>query len=186
MATNTIKTRIQLKCDTEANWNKSVLVSEGGVEKTTGTSFIPREGEVIIYKADDTHPFSRLKVGDGVTNVVRLPFIGAANINGQSIEVATTSEWAARTNYIPNKGDILIYSDKATLSDTTTVAGIKIGDGLAYGIDLPFIGDDIAESLMGHINNTTVHITAAERTKWNGKLNCNDEITNETLVLTRN
>lgn len=186
MATNTIKTRIQLKCDTEANWNKSVLVSEGGVEKTTGTSFIPREGEVIIYKADDTHPFSRLKVGDGTTNVVRLPFVGALNINGQSIEVATTNEWNARINYIPNKGDILIYSDKAILNDNTTVAGIKIGDGLAYGIDLPFVGDDIAENLMGHINNTTIHITAAERTKWNGKLNCNDEITNETLVFTRN
>lgn len=77
----TIKARIQLKCDTEANWNKSVLVSEGGVEKTTGTSFIPRKGEVIIYEADDTHPFSRLKVGDGVTNVVRLPFSGSRNIN---------------------------------------------------------------------------------------------------------
>lgn len=86
MATNTIKTRIQLKCDTEANWNKSVLVSEGGVEKTTGTSFVPREGEVIIYKADDTHPFSRLKVGDGTTNVVRLPFIGSHNVNGIILE----------------------------------------------------------------------------------------------------
>lgn len=78
---NTIKTRIQLKCDTEANWNKSVLVSEGGVEKTTGTSFVPRKGEVIIYSADDSHPFSRFKVGDGVTNVVKLPFSGSRNIN---------------------------------------------------------------------------------------------------------
>ena len=82
MATNTIKTRIQLKCDTEANWNKAVLVNEGGIEKTTGTSFVPREGEVIIYKADDTHPFSRLKVGDGTTNVVRLPFIDSGSVGG--------------------------------------------------------------------------------------------------------
>lgn len=81
MATNTIKTRIQLKCDTEANWNKSVLVSEGGVEKTTGTSFVPRKGEVIIYEADDTHPFSRLKVGDGETNVVKLPFLDTHSVN---------------------------------------------------------------------------------------------------------
>lgn len=77
---NTIKTRIQLKCDTEANWNKSVLVSEGGVEKTTGTSFVPRKGEVIIYSADDSHPFSRFKVGDGITNVVKLPFTDHDNI----------------------------------------------------------------------------------------------------------
>jgi hypothetical protein len=185
MAEKTIKTRIQLKNDTEANWKKSVLETEGGT-KTSGTSFVPLLGELIVFSADEAHPFSRLKVGDGTTNVVRLPFIGALNINGQSIEVATTNEWNARINYIPKKGNILIYSDKAILNDNTTVAGIKIGDGLAYGIDLPFVGDDIAENLMGHINNTTIHITAAERIKWNGKLNCNDEITNETLVFTRN
>ena len=66
MANNTIKTRIQLKNDTEANWDKAV-------------NFVPREGEVIIYSADDTHPFSRLKVGDGVTNVIDLPFINSGS-----------------------------------------------------------------------------------------------------------
>ena len=173
MATNTIKTRIQLKNDTEAHWNLAV-------------NFVPKEGEVIIYSADDTHPFSRLKVGDGNTTVNDLPFIDAATLNGMKIEIGSVVEWQARLNYIPSRGSILIYTDKETLNDNTTVPGIKIGDGSAYGIDLPFIGDDIAESLMGHINNTIVHITAAERTKWDGKLNCNDEITNETLVLTRN
>lgn len=77
MAINTVKpTRFQLKNDTEENWNKSVLISEGGT-KNSGTSFIPLKGEAIIYSADSTHPFSRLKVGDGVTNVVNLPFINA-------------------------------------------------------------------------------------------------------------
>ena len=110
MAENTIKTRIQLKCDTEANWNKSVLVSEGGIEKTTGTSFIPREGEVIIYKADDTHPFSRLKVGNGTTNVVRLPFISANSINNL-ILVETYND-------LPSTGDV---NYKYIVVRTTTV-----------------------------------------------------------------
>ena len=77
---NTINTRIRLKNDTEENWNKSVLVADGGT-KESGTSFIPLKGEIIIYSADDTHPFSRLKVGDGETNVVKLPFIEAHHIN---------------------------------------------------------------------------------------------------------
>ena len=172
MATNTIKTRIQLKNDTEANWEKAI-------------NFAPKEGEVIIYSPDDSHPFSRLKIGHGGITVNNLPFIDAATLNGMKIEIGSTVEWQARLNYIPNQGNILIYTDKETLSDNTTVPGVKIGDGLAYGIDLPFVGDDIAEDLLSHINNTTVHITAAERTKWNNKINCEDTVSNETLILTR-
>ena len=65
-----IKTRIQLKNDTEANWNKAI-------------NFIPKQGEIIIYSADDSHPYSRLKVGDGATPVIGLPFIDAGTINGE-------------------------------------------------------------------------------------------------------
>ena len=69
MATEkTLKTRIVLKHDTEANW------------ETAGNAtnpFIPKKGEVIIYDPDDTHTCSRQKVGDGIKNVNELPFLGA-------------------------------------------------------------------------------------------------------------
>lgn len=65
-----IKTRIMMKSDTEANWSRQI-------------NMIPLAGEIIIYSADDTHPFSRLKVGDGNTTVVSLPFIDAGTINGE-------------------------------------------------------------------------------------------------------
>lgn len=62
MATEkTLKTRVVLKHDTEANWNKA-------------TTFIPLKGEVIIYDPDSTHTYSRQKIGDGVKTVVALPF----------------------------------------------------------------------------------------------------------------
>lgn len=73
MAQKNIKTRIQLKNDTEENWNKA-------------THFVPLAGEVIIYSADDTHPFSRIKIGDGETTVINLPFIDASTVNGSSVE----------------------------------------------------------------------------------------------------
>ena len=57
----TLKTRIQNKHDVEENWNKA-------------TGFTPMEGELIIYDADSTHSYKRLKIGDGVTNVINLPF----------------------------------------------------------------------------------------------------------------
>lgn len=77
---NTIKTRIQLKSDTEANWNKAA-------PKNGNPGFIPLRGEVIIYSADATHAFSRLKVGDGETNVVNLPFIDSGTLNGEETEI---------------------------------------------------------------------------------------------------
>lgn len=79
-ANKTIDTRIQLKSDTEANWNKA-----GPKEGSDG--FIPLRGELIIYSADNAHPFSRLKVGDGVTNVVTLPFIDSGTLNGTEVEI---------------------------------------------------------------------------------------------------
>ena len=79
-ANNTIKTRIRLKSDTEANWNKA-----GPKDGSAG--FVPLQGELIVYSADATHLFSRLKVGDGSTNVVNLPFIDAGTLNGEETEI---------------------------------------------------------------------------------------------------
>lgn len=88
-ANNTIKTRIQLKSDTEANWNKA-----GPKEGSNG--FVPLSGELIVYTADATHPFCRLKVGDGVTNVVDLPFIDAGTINGEEVEIVKLEHYSDR------------------------------------------------------------------------------------------
>ena len=106
MATNnnTIKTRIQLKSDTEANWNKA-----GPKDGSLG--FIPLRGELIIYSADETHAFSRLKVGDGVTNVVSLPFIDAGTLNGEEPEIVKKSSFEAFPS--PGSSDKL-YVDLST------------------------------------------------------------------------
>ena len=87
-ANNTIKTRIRLKSDTEANWNKA-----GPKDGSAG--FVPLQGELIVYSADATHPFSRLKVGDGNTNVVNLPFIDAGTLNGNETEIVKKENFAA-------------------------------------------------------------------------------------------
>lgn len=62
MAEKTIKTRIQSKHETEANWNKA-------------TNFVPLKGEIIIYDPDTTYDYPRIKVGDGKTNVISLKFV---------------------------------------------------------------------------------------------------------------
>ena len=65
MAEKTLNTRIQMKIDTEANWNKA-------------TNFIPKNGEIIIYAIDATHNYQRVKVGNGTKKVNELPFINEA------------------------------------------------------------------------------------------------------------
>ena len=62
-----INTRIQLKNDTEAHWNAA-----GPKPNTDG--FIPLLGEAIVYMGESGHG-PRIKIGDGVTNVVDLPFL---------------------------------------------------------------------------------------------------------------
>lgn len=91
------------------------------------------------------------------------------------ISIDTTENWSNRLDYIPQKGEIVIYSDRRIIGDTP-YPGIKIGDGKAYCIDLPFLGDDnteiILNSLNWHINNFDAHIRPGEREKWNNKISC--------------
>ena len=103
-ANNTIKTRIQLKSDTEANWNKA-----GPKDGSLG--FIPMRGELIVYTADALHAFSRLKVGDGSTNVVNLPFIDAGTLNGNETEIVKKDNFSS----FPSPGsEDKLYVDLST------------------------------------------------------------------------
>lgn len=69
MAKNTtLKTRIQNRHDTEANWTTASNATK---------PFIPLKGEVIVYDPDTTHTTPRVKIGDGVTKVGNLAFVGS-------------------------------------------------------------------------------------------------------------
>ena len=76
--TNTIKTRILLKTDTTANWDKAA------------NSFIPKEGEVCVYldrfQLDDGSYVPGIKVGDGTSYINELEFIGDEYINKEEID----------------------------------------------------------------------------------------------------
>lgn len=107
ISTNTFKTRVQLKSDTETNWNKA-----GPKDGSVG--FIPLLGELIVYTADDAHPFSRLKVGDGNTNVVNLPFIDAGTINGELLPESQVLTYTNREAF-PSPGQPnILYVDLTT------------------------------------------------------------------------
>lgn len=115
----------------------------------------------------------------------------AAQVSGNvRVYVKTTQDWNEIIGFIPKKGDICVYSDHGTVEENGNlidVPGIKIGDGEAYLIDQPFVGEDVAAEILAalgdHAGNTTVHVTLAEKDFWNNKLNC--QFNNGNLILNR-
>ena len=94
----------------------------------------------------------------------------------------TTANWnAVGTTFIPLEGEIIVYLDYQTDGNGVTYPGIKIGDGNAYLVDLPFTTGKIENILNTHIADTDIHVTVAEKTFWNNKLNTH--VDNENLVL---
>lgn len=114
----------------------------------------------------------------------------AHKVGAATMIIKTDQEWASTPNFVPEKNTILVYSNHNTVTKndvTYNVPGIKIADGLAYGLDQPFLGDEIREELLNalnnHINDTSVHVTAEEKLFWNNKLNC--EAIGDTLQFNR-
>lgn len=119
-----------------------------------------------------------------------LDYFKSGHTGFAGIQFGTTAEWNAQLGYIPVQGMLVVYTDFSSYEDAETgeihyIPGFKIGDGNAYLIDKPFLSDDIRMTLINHINNGTIHITAEERDTWNNKLNY-EEVVDDLLEFTRN
>lgn len=113
------------------------------------------------------------------------------------LKIDTTAHWNAAVTFVPMKGEVIVYSDYDTRTEngqTVKIPNFKVGDGLAYVPDLPFVGDDLRDDLTAHLLDHTAHVTAAERTFWNSKVRCyigteaegGATVENEELIFTTN
>ena len=116
-------TRIQHKHDIEANWIKAV-------------NFTPLAGEIIVYDKDDTHNYTRVKIGDGTTKINNLPFtlptassstLGGVKI-GSNISVSSGTISLTKSNVTGALG----YTPPT--QDTTYSTFVKSGSGAAAGL----------------------------------------------------
>ena len=104
----------------------------------------------------------------------------------------TKENWNNHRNFIPLRGEIIIYTNKSQAEDNfgniINIPGIKIGDGNAYLVDLPFVGDDVRKEVLQelneHINDWNVHVSSSDRDFWNNKLNY--DIDDDNLLFNRN
>lgn len=162
---------------------KGQLAAKGQITGTVSSSNL--SGQVSIPVTVQETNYNRLTNKPTINGV-----IVSGNLTLQDLKIVsenTTSGWNATPDYIPKTGEICIYTDY-TVVDGVSYYGIKIGDGSAYLIDLPFVGEDVKnlvmEKLTEHEQDTVAHITSEERAFWNNKLNY--EVSGEELTLNRN
>lgn len=92
----------------------------------------------------------------------------------------TCENWDAQSLLITIKDAIYVYTDYKLDEEGRVVPGIKIGDGLGYLIDAPFLSALYDE----HIANLDIHVTTENKTFWNNKVRC--YMDGENLIFTTN
>lgn len=90
-----------------------------------------------------------------------------ANLDKQVL-FNTTAGWSTQTTLVSDATTLYVYTDHQKDSGGNDIAGIKVGDGNAFVVDLPFIDAVYAE----HVQDGTIHITDTERQFWNNKVRC--------------
>ena len=104
MAENTLKARLQMKSDTEANWIKAV-------------NFTPKKGEIIVYLADETHFSPRIKIGNGSSNVNDLPFLSNSSpefiLSTNEESSASLTGTLSFSNALENGKEYLYFTQQA-------------------------------------------------------------------------
>lgn len=110
--------------------------------------------------------------------------------NNLVYQTKTTAQWNSNPSYPSKKGTLYIYSDYQIVEkdgEEIYLPGVKLGTGNAYLIDLPFLNTpQNNEQFLDHINDTTRHITVAERQFWNNKINIDLNLHDENLIINRN
>lgn len=121
-------------------------------------------------------------------------WIDLSGTSGVKIYYDLKSSWDMQKTLVGEKNAIYVYTDYKTIYDdlgnvVSYVPNIKIGDGKAYLVDIPFISTDedieARKDLQDHINDLSVHITQAERQFWNNKCRVYEsDVDGETIVFT--
>ncbi len=101
----------------------------------------------------------------------------------------STYDWNKNPLLISEKNVLYIYTDYKKIKqgdEEILIPGLKVGDGNAYLIDLPFLNSAVMEQdFMDHINDKVIHVSPYDREFWNNKLNLDLELQEENLILNR-
>ena len=110
-------------------------------------------------------------------------------LDKSAIHYDLKANWDRQTYLIAEKGHLYIYKDAETAyinGKKVLYAGIKVGDGSSYLIDMPYVvyARD-HDRLIDHIHNYAIHVGAVDRVNWNDKVSASVSEGNEELIFTK-
>ena len=118
--------------------------------------------------------YRKLNHKPSINSVILEGALTAEDLGLGRVYYDTKAHWDAQPLLISEQRVIYIYSDYDYVEDSAgnriDVAGLKIGDGIHYLIDIPFVGDLTTKIIIEHLADSVSHITAAEREFWNNKV----------------
>lgn len=123
---------------------------------------------------------------ENYNSLVGKPILNGTTIKGNktsedyslaTVYFDTVSGWNEQSDLVSVKNAVYVYTDYQD-TEEGKIAGVKVGDGTTYVVDLPFTDKLVRE----HMADTEIHVTAAEKEFWNAK---NRAVAyGETLLLT--
>lgn len=120
-----------------------------------------------------------MDVNVGNTGMVMIDLAGGGKCK---VLYDTRANWDAYPQMIARRGYIYVYSDYMKDDQGRYLAGIKVGDGRSYLIDMAFIDELYA----AHIADKSIHVTPQEKAYWDDKVTAYmDKVQGETLVLSK-
>lgn len=161
-----------------ANMNGSgELQASFNASTQSGATFEePHEMNVSIDTSKDMDAAFNQSRGMNVTftppQSIGASFGGATQIihEGSAIVSNTVEGWNSQRNLVSKKDMVYVYTDYRQETDgegkTRNIPGVKIGDGKAYLIDLPFTD----AMLVQHMSDMSMHVSAEDRAFWNSKV----------------
>ena len=139
----------------------------------------------VSYQSD----YNELENKPQINSIILTGNLSAHDLGLGSVYYDTTAGWNEQNELIAERAAVYIYSDYQTIlvdDVPRQVAGIKIGDGTSYLIDLPFVTDAVNAALLEHLRDSSIHVTPEEKNFWNNKVSAlTDKGDSENLILTK-
>ena len=152
MSEKLIKARFQQKGKTEAGWYLDVYDEQGSPRENP---FIPLKDEIIIFEKDDAgNNENRMKIGDGETNVMDLPFAGAKYVADNKL---IRLDGAQFTTNIIHKGEV---DNSFEIFDGEAKAEYSIAIGTNNKEPVKGIIGDLAANKIALANPTTKAVSS--------------------------